>query len=167
MGKKKQVWKSLAVLTINVPDDALVLSPWATTISDPVLSAQTSSWSLAAALNVSPAAINTWKFSKERLRNYKQINNWAQDDSFSWWSINNNVVSRTTNTHPKKNNNITFLYNIICYYLVNSHRSSCDCNNTGISTKPLVRYFLSSEKHQFTMFKMCKIKIPVGAFENV
>lgn len=65
-----------------VPEDALAFSFSATTISQPVLSAQTPSWSLAAALNVSPAAISTWhsnqiltqwSFVETRwyLRNYK------------------------------------------------------------------------------------------------
>lgn len=43
-----------------IPDDALAFSPSPITISESVLSAHTSSCSLAAALNVSPAAISIW-----------------------------------------------------------------------------------------------------------
>lgn len=48
-----------------LPVAALALSPSATTISHPVLSAHISNWSLAAALNVSPAAINTYDNSSQ------------------------------------------------------------------------------------------------------
>ena len=65
-----------------VPDDAFAFSDSATTISHPVLSAHISNWSLAAALNVSPAAINIWKIFKNE--NRRQTQNLYP----KMWSIN-------------------------------------------------------------------------------
>lgn len=71
-------WKSEKRYQINyiwllwfsgLPDDAFTFSPSATTISQPVRSAHISNWSLAAARNVSPAAINIWHKSSPKFAN--------------------------------------------------------------------------------------------------
>lgn len=63
-----------------VPDDALAFSFSATTISQPVLSAQISNWSLAAALNVSPAASSVYKVHRMEMWDAGSILSWEEEE---------------------------------------------------------------------------------------